>query len=412
MGAVKPYNELKISPYLQKKCVIYQTKIYRLKKEKWNKLLTLSSKDPIFVEDETGEVLVQPWNKDFKDEFNHGVRIKKDVKLMYLSVENKNKGFIQKFINKMKSFFNGISNRIFGKQIFGELELTYEKINIIDENEKRKTREFLERVSPFPIGDKDIIKIEESYVEAGEKIYVIGNARMDEKGQMIIEEGKNRFFWLSDTEEKKAKEQTRFIAQIYGLIGSLLLISGIAIFLMSIALTIELTLPPDIFQEFLLILLIVLILMNLVFFVVDILELYNGTVRLFQNIQKAKANLDTLLQMRSELIPKLLEVVVMATKHEKDIQAEISKIRTMQIQQMNKTLNAFLENYPALQSNQNYLLLQKQLASLQEKIAGLQTYLVDSITLYNTRVQSFPYLLFAPLVGFKPLPIPKFFENQ
>ncbi|MEM4137714.1 MAG: hypothetical protein QXF48_03510 [Candidatus Anstonellaceae archaeon] len=129
---MKPYNELKISPYLQKKCVIYQTKIYRLKKEKWNKLLTLSSKDPIFVEDETGEVLVQPWNKDFKDEFNHGVRIKKDVKLMYLSVENKNKGFIQKFINKMKSFFNGISNRIFGKQIFGELELTYEKINIID----------------------------------------------------------------------------------------------------------------------------------------------------------------------------------------------------------------------------------------------------------------------------------------
>jgi LemA protein len=95
--------------------------------------------------------------------------------------------------------------------------------------------------------------------------------------------------------------------------------------------------------------------------------------------------------------------------HEKKLQTEVASLRAVQMDDAaGKTILAIAENYPSLQADQNFLLLQKQLAEIQEKLAGSQSYLVDATTLYNQRVQSFPYFLFTPMVGLRALPMPSF----
>lgn len=134
-----------------------------------------------------------------------------------------------------------------------------------------------------------------------------------------------------------------------------------------------------------------------------ILEFYNGTVALRTSVDRAKANVDALLKRRTELLPNLVAVVKEASKYEKDLQVQLASLRTEGMEADAKSLVALGEKYPELQANENYIELQRQLSKTEEWLAASRSYVSESIMLYNTRIMTLPYSLFAPLIGLAPM---------
>jgi LemA protein len=64
-------------------------------------------------------------------------------------------------------------------------------------------------------------------------------------------------------------------------------------------------------------------------------------------------------------------------------------------------LLAVAEAYPDLKANQNFLALQEELVSTENKISFARQFYNDSVTRYNTKIEIFPNVLFAGMLGFK-----------
>jgi len=64
-------------------------------------------------------------------------------------------------------------------------------------------------------------------------------------------------------------------------------------------------------------------------------------------------------------------------------------------------LLAVVENYPDLKANQNFLALQEELTSTENKISFSRQYYNDSVLSYNNRTQMFPSNMVASMTGFK-----------
>jgi LemA protein len=62
---------------------------------------------------------------------------------------------------------------------------------------------------------------------------------------------------------------------------------------------------------------------------------------------------------------------------------------------------AVAENYPQLQANQNFLALQEELISTENKIAFARQYYNDEVMQYNTKIEQFPANTIAGMFGFK-----------
>jgi LemA protein len=70
-------------------------------------------------------------------------------------------------------------------------------------------------------------------------------------------------------------------------------------------------------------------------------------------------------------------------------------------------LFALSEAYPNLKANENFLALQEELSSTENKIAFARQYYNDSVRTFNTRLQTFPTNVVAGLFHFQPA---EFFE--
>ena len=66
-----------------------------------------------------------------------------------------------------------------------------------------------------------------------------------------------------------------------------------------------------------------------------------------------------------------------------------------------KTLFAVSEGYPELKANSNFLALQEELASTENKIAFARQYYNDSVKEYNIAVSSFPDSIVAGMMGYR-----------
>jgi LemA protein len=58
------------------------------------------------------------------------------------------------------------------------------------------------------------------------------------------------------------------------------------------------------------------------------------------------------------------------------------------------------ENYPDLKANQNFLMLQEELAGTEGKVAYARQFYNDTVMRYNTKQQVFPANIFAGMFGF------------
>ncbi len=150
--------------------------------------------------------------------------------------------------------------------------------------------------------------------------------------------------------------------------------------------------------------------------------IYNRLIQLRQLVKNAWAQIDVQLKRRHDLIPNLVNTVKGYAAHEKGtIDAVItarSKATSVTIPsdrikaegELSSALGRLLavsEAYPNLKANENFLGLQNELRGTEDRIAFSRQAYNDSVTQFNTSIQTFPAVLFAAFLGFKEEP---FFE--
>ena len=150
--------------------------------------------------------------------------------------------------------------------------------------------------------------------------------------------------------------------------------------------------------------------------VVFSIGIYNNLVALRNRIDNAWHQIDVQLKRRTDLIPNLVETVKGYAAHERETLDRVTEARSRlmrggsvetQAQAQNelngalKSLFAVAESYPELKANQNFLMLQEELAGTENKIGYARQFYNDSVMSYNQAIQQFPGNLFAGF-GFPP----------
>jgi len=148
------------------------------------------------------------------------------------------------------------------------------------------------------------------------------------------------------------------------------------------------------------------------------LIIYNGLVRRRNQVKNAWAQIDVQLKRRYDLIPNLVETAKGYMKHERETLESVTKARNLaqqlssagagerakaegELSSVLSRLLAVVENYPDLKANQNFLALQEELASTENKISFSRQYYNDSVLRYNNQTQMFPSNIVASMTGFK-----------
>jgi len=142
---------------------------------------------------------------------------------------------------------------------------------------------------------------------------------------------------------------------------------------------------------------------------------YNGLVRLRNHVKNAWAQIDVQLKRRHDLIPNLVETVKGFAGHEKETLENIVKARSQavsaqgvgaqakaegELSQALGRLMMVVEQYPDLKANQNFLALQEELTSTENKIGFSRQFYNDSVMVFNTKIQSVPTNIIAGSFGF------------
>jgi LemA protein len=144
--------------------------------------------------------------------------------------------------------------------------------------------------------------------------------------------------------------------------------------------------------------------------------IYNGLIRLKNNIKKAWSNIDVLLKQRHDELPKLIKVCESYMQYEKKTLENITKARSFynsagsvkdkvkannMVSDALKSLFAVAENYPDLKANQNFMQLQGRITSLEENIADRREFYNESVNNYNIRIAQLPDVIVARILGYR-----------
>jgi LemA protein len=145
-------------------------------------------------------------------------------------------------------------------------------------------------------------------------------------------------------------------------------------------------------------------------------SIYNSLVGLRNRVKNAWSQIDVQLKRRHDLIPNLIEAVKGYMKHEREIMENITKYRSQAMDAntvgekaaaeglLNGALDQLrvqVENYPDLKANQNFLSLQEELTSTENKISFARQAYNDQVLFFNNKIQMFPSNIVAGMFSFK-----------
>ena len=144
--------------------------------------------------------------------------------------------------------------------------------------------------------------------------------------------------------------------------------------------------------------------------------MYNSLITLRNRCDNGWSQIDVQLRRRYDLIPNLVETVKGYAKHESTVFQNVTQARAAAVSAQTvkeqgqaenvlsgalKSLFAVAENYPELKANQNFLMLQEELAGTESKVAYARQFYNDTVMKYNMRTQVFPSSIIANMFGFK-----------
>lgn len=147
---------------------------------------------------------------------------------------------------------------------------------------------------------------------------------------------------------------------------------------------------------------------------------YNALVRLRNAVKNAWSQIDVQLKRRHDLIPNLVETAKGYMTHERETLESVVKARNLAqgasdkgagpAEQgaaesgLNKALSNFfvvVERYPDLKANQNFLALQEELSSTENRISFARQAFNDAVMTMNNQVEMFPSNIVAGMFNFK-----------
>ena len=142
-------------------------------------------------------------------------------------------------------------------------------------------------------------------------------------------------------------------------------------------------------------------------------SIYNGLVKLRNLVQEAWRQIDVELTRRHDLIGNLVETVKGYAAHERGTLEDVMKARSAamaggqspaqqaqsegMLSQALGRLIAVAEAYPDLKANQNFLALQQELTSTEDRIASARRYYNANVRELNTKVETVPSNIIAGL---------------
>lgn len=145
--------------------------------------------------------------------------------------------------------------------------------------------------------------------------------------------------------------------------------------------------------------------------------IYNSLIRYRNEINNSFAQIDVQLKRRTDLIPNLVETVKGYASHERETLEKVIQARNMAVNATNmeermagenmltgalKSLLAVAEQYPDLKANQNFLALQEELTSTENKVAFARQFYNDRVLAYNNQRETFPSSIIAGMFNFEP----------
>ncbi|MGV0871267.1 LemA family protein [Mycolicibacterium sp. XJ879] len=164
-------------------------------------------------------------------------------------------------------------------------------------------------------------------------------------------------------------------------------------------------------------LLLIVLLMLAVAALVSFVLGYNRIRAADIRVAEALSGIDVELMRRASLIPSLVHTVQTFAAHEKAILDHVTNARAAlasattgksvaQRSAAEKELDSALvpllalgQNYPQLNSSENFLQLQNSLADTEDKLAFARQYYNDAVATVNRLITTIPWMFVAPLVG-------------
>jgi len=159
----------------------------------------------------------------------------------------------------------------------------------------------------------------------------------------------------------------------------------------------------------------IIILAIIVVLVLYVIGMYNSLIQLRNQVKNAWSQIDVQLKRRHDLIPNLVETAKGYMQHERGTFEAITKARSRAMEA--KTIgekaqaetaltgalagfNLQVENYPDLKANQNFLALQEELTSTENKIGFARQAYNDQVLGLNNKIEMFPSNIIAGMFNF------------
>ena len=161
---------------------------------------------------------------------------------------------------------------------------------------------------------------------------------------------------------------------------------------------------------------IIVIVAIVVLLILIFVVMYNGLVRLRNRIDNAWSQIDVQLQRRHDLIPNLVETVKGYASHEKETLERVVQARNQAVSAQGPAAQGEAENvltgalrqvfalseaYPDLKANQNFLSLQEELTTSEDRVSYARQFYNDTVLKYNNKIQSVPSNIIAGMFSFQ-----------
>jgi LemA protein len=160
----------------------------------------------------------------------------------------------------------------------------------------------------------------------------------------------------------------------------------------------------------------------------------NNIPTLHEQVDASWAEVENQYQRRADLVPNLVKVVKAASNYERDTLEAVVNARSRITSTQNKFplddstamrdytqaqadlgvaiggLLAYVESYPDLQANRDYLTLMSQLEGTENRIAVARRNYLATVALYNTELATFPGRIWAATLYRDNAPIDNYYE--